>query len=313
MPLIKRNRWLSGKQACELLGIEGTKKTPATSRLSANAENWGIRKIHRGPGIRSAVVYPELDLYEYMDRKEREAEKNEKRVRRPARIYDPKVLQARANKRWLSSREAVYRLGLVKAQPDDTSEVLIALERKAINLLNRYALSWRIRKIYQRGNKKNLVSYPEEDILVYMHRKEEEAKKLREYMRCYPTYYPPVSGPGIEKWWGDKKLEEQLQLGVPARKTGKFSARYTVIEMAPDDSVPPLRGYVETSEVARRFNLLPGFLHKSHFWGQFCIYLEEPWHSSVRFNGDLIEQYFKEKQEAGEKVYRRTNKESQDE
>jgi hypothetical protein len=206
MPLLKprkRNRWLSGEKACELLGIEGTGKTKAKSRLAANAERWGIRKIRLGNNARGTVVYPEIDLYEYMDRKEQEAAVKVKPTPRAKASTDPSFLKMRAQKKWLSARAVAYLLSLVSVQAGDTPEQIKAAERKAIQMLNEYAPFWGIRRIdHQGGVRKRFVSYPEEDVLAYMERKDEEAQELTKYMRYRPTYFPAVIGPGLSKWWG---------------------------------------------------------------------------------------------------------------
>jgi hypothetical protein len=298
----KRERWLSAEQACELLGIEDTEKTPATRRLSSNAARWGIRKIRPGTGNNGAIVYPEIDLYAYMAHKERDAEKKVK-VHRP-NWRTPQLVQSRANKKWLSARAVAYMLGLVTARAEDTPEQLKTFERNAIQLLNKYARHWGIRKIEQQGIKKrSLVTYPEDDVIVYMERKEREAKKRSEYMSHYPTHYPPLIGPGLDKWWGDKLLEQQLQVGKPTRRTGEPNAKYIKVEIQCNDAVPPLRGYVEVADVAQRFNISSAKVLSSNFWGRFCVFLADPFHSAKRYNGDLIELYFEEKRAAGEKVY----------
>jgi hypothetical protein len=307
MPLVKRKRWLSGKRACELLGIDDTAKTPATSRLASSAERWGIRKIRRGKGKSSTVVYPEQDLYDYMERKEKEAADKIAPFRRTWRSIDPKDLKLSAPKKWLNARAVVYLLGMVTARAEDTQEQIKEMEGKAVRLLGTYGMNWGIRIIVQRGKiKKSYLACPEDDVLAYMRRREREIQELGKYMRYHPTYYPPVVGPGLCKWWGDKKLELELQIGRPVKRTGKTNARFIPVEVEPDNSILPLRGYVDAVEVAQRFNLPTNQIYGSSFWAQFCIYLSEPWSSSKRYNGDLIELYFKEKQEAGEKVYRLT-------
>ncbi|MEN3335668.1 MAG: hypothetical protein V7641_5033 [Blastocatellia bacterium] len=306
MPLIrrKRGRWLSGERACELLGIEGTEKTPAARRLAANAERWGIRKIRLGNGARGTVAHPELDLYEYMERKEREAAGRVKPSRRAKISIDPSFLKMRAQKKWLSARTVIYLLGMVAIRIDDTPAQIKAAERNAIRLLNKHAERWGIRRIDERGAvKRSLAAYPEEDVLEYMRRKEMEARERTDYLSRYPTYFKPVKGPGVSRWWGDKKLELSMQLGPQAKSAGEPSSYFIKIEVRPDDSVPALSGYVEAAEVARRFNIKPGKVYSSRFWQRFAFYLGEPFRSAKRFNGDLIELYFKEKAEAGEKVY----------
>jgi hypothetical protein len=307
MALINRKPtgWLSGERACELLGIESTAKTSAKTRLANNAAHWGIRKIHLGEGHRSAVVYPASDLYEYIERKEQEASKQIEPRQQLWRKIDPKLLKARFRKKWICARVVVHLLGMVSVRVDDTPEQIQALEHKAIRLLNNHAQNWGIRKIEQRGNiKKSLVAYPEEDVVAYMARKEEEAQDFIKYSSLYPTVYHATVGPSERKWWDNKKLDVEMQLGKSAKNTGKPSSRFIPVEMQPDDGVPPLRGYIEASEVARRFNLSPGRVSNSKFWDQFCIYLGERYCSGKRYNGDLIEMYFQEKREAGEKVYR---------
>lgn len=301
MSLIRQTlkRWMSGEQACELLGIVGTEKTPAIRKLSTYATKWGIRKIYLGDGKRGPAVYPVADVYSYMARKEREAEQ-EVKIYRP-KWRTPELIKAGASKKWLTARAVVYRLGMVIEKPGDSPEQLQTLEKRAIKLLNEYSRSWGIRKIEQRQQgRRSIVAYPEEDVIVYMERRQQEVQRHAHYFGYYEN-----AGPGVCIWWGDEEFELQLQIGSPTSIQGKYSDRYTHVEVKADDSIPPLRGYVETNEVAQRFNIKPAKVYISDFWSQFRIFLGDPRHSNVRFNGDLIEMYFAHKREAGEKVFMR--------
>ena len=292
-----------------MLAIEGTKTATGPAVLSRYAEHWGIRKIHRGGKRGGKAFYPCQDVLAYMEDREADALA---RIRKIHKHWKPPILEPDGKQKrlptWLHGLQVIYMLGMVGRRATDTADVVAAVERKALRMLATHAQGWRIRKFQHPGQRQyTSAAYAEEDVLWYIKRKEEELRAFAQYLRHYPVYaVRPLQGPPVTKWWGDEEVERALQLGIHAKRTGKPSARFIQIELSAINSVPELRGYVSPTEVANRFGLTSSKVSTSHFFDRFSFHVGDVFRSKKWYDGDLIELYFREKQESGEKVYRMT-------
>lgn len=180
--------------------------------------------------------------------------------------------------KWLSSREVCDLLAIADTQ-----------EAKASTFLASHAEQWGIRKITRDDGSYTEILYSELDVIAYMKRREQEASRNIIHSRY--------------RWREDKKEEKRALFGKYVNSTKGANSYFIEVEVKPNDSIPPLEGYVNAAAVAERFAASIGRIHSSAFFRKFSFYLGEEYRSNKLFDGDMIELYFKEKRDAGEKVY----------